>query len=85
MQIRLDWVNSPPEGDVDLVQTFESDDTEYGFIPNGNKLTFGEFVDLEHYATDGRLVENFWIGHGIDVPTDYREGARALPHRGLHN
>jgi len=55
---RLDWVNSPPEGDVDLVQTFEFEDTEYGFIPNWNKLTFGEFVDLEHYATDGRFVDN---------------------------
>ena len=55
---RLDWVNSPPEGDVDLVQTFEFEGTEYGFIPNWNKLTFGEFVDLEHYATDGRFVEN---------------------------
>ena len=55
---RLAWVQQPPEGDVDLVQTFEYDGIEYGFVPNWSKLTFGEFVDLEHYATEGRFVEN---------------------------
>ena len=55
---RLHWVNQAPESDADLIQLFEHEGVEYGFIPNWTKLTFGEFVDLEHFASEGRLVEN---------------------------
>ena len=62
---RLSWVQQPPEGHVDLVQTFEYEGIEYGFIPNWSKLTFGEFVDLEHYATDGKFVDNLDRAMGL--------------------
>ena len=55
---RLHWVNQAPESDGDLLQLFEHEGIEYGFIPNWTKLTFGEFVDLEHFASEGSLVEN---------------------------
>lgn len=35
--------------EFDLVQRFEYDGVEYGFIPNLSKITTGEFIDLDDY------------------------------------
>lgn len=45
----LDHLNGLFAKDHKLVQTFKIKDTEFGFIPNLEKMTFGEFVDLENY------------------------------------
>lgn len=34
----------------EFLQTFKIGDIEYGFIPNLNKMTAGEMIDLESYA-----------------------------------
>ena len=36
----------------DLIQRFEIDGIEYGFIPNLSKITAGEFIDLDNYLSD---------------------------------
>lgn len=36
----------------DLVQSFKIGDTEFGFIPNLDEMTFGEYIDLETYISD---------------------------------
>lgn len=45
----LDHLNGLFDKDHKLIQTFKIKDTEFGFIPNLEKMTFGEFVDLENY------------------------------------
>lgn len=37
---------------TDLIRTFKLNGIEYGFIPNLDKMTFGEFVDLDTIITD---------------------------------
>ena len=36
----------------ELVRTFKLGDTEFGFIPNLEDMTFGEYVDLDTYISD---------------------------------
>ena len=35
--------------EFDLIQRFEYNNVEYGFIPNLSKITTGEFIDLDNY------------------------------------
>ena len=39
-------------------ERFKIKDLEFGFIPNLEKITFGEYVDLENYLQD---VSNFYF------------------------
>lgn len=43
-----DVLNQKPS----LVQRFKMGDTEFGFIPKLDEMTFGEYVDLDTYITD---------------------------------
>jgi len=36
----------------DLIKHFKIDNIEYGFIPNLDEMTFGEYVDLDTYLKD---------------------------------
>lgn len=36
----------------ELVRTFKLGDTEFGFIPNLEEMTFGEYIDLDTYIGD---------------------------------
>ena len=36
----------------DLVTKFRLDGVEYGFIPDLNELSFGEYIDLDTYLGD---------------------------------
>ena len=36
----------------ELIQRFEFEGTEYGFIPNLSKITAGEFIDLDNYLLE---------------------------------
>ena len=36
----------------DLVQRFKIDEIEFGFIPNFDEITSGEYMDLDTYITD---------------------------------
>lgn len=38
--------------EYDLVQRFEIDGVEYGFIPNLSKISTGEFIDLDNYLNE---------------------------------
>lgn len=36
-------------------QTFEFQGKNYGFIPNLNQISLGEYIDLDHFITDGSI------------------------------
>lgn len=55
---RLKWVEEEPREHYELIQIFEVEGNQYGFIPNWAKLTFGEYVDLEMHCTKGDLWQN---------------------------
>lgn len=40
----------------ELVRTFKLGDTEFGFIPNLEDMTFGEYVDLDTYIGDWQNI-----------------------------
>jgi hypothetical protein len=39
-----------------LVRTFKIGDTEFGFIPNLEDMTFGEYIDLDTYISDWQNI-----------------------------
>jgi len=41
-----------------LVQKFKMGDTEFGFIPKLDDMTFGEYVDLDTYISDWSTMHN---------------------------
>ena len=43
--------------DTKFQQTFEFGGKNYGFIPNINNISLGEYIDLDHFITDG-VVKN---------------------------
>jgi len=45
------------EEDTTYQQTFTFQEKNYGFIPNLNEITLGEYIDLDHFITDG-VVKN---------------------------
>jgi len=45
------------EEDTKYQQTFTFQEKNYGFIPNLNEITLGEYIDLDHFITDG-VVKN---------------------------
>jgi len=47
----LEWMQSPPPNDTPVVKMFEMDGVKYGFIPNWNDITLGEYVDLEQLSS----------------------------------
>lgn len=42
----------------ELKRTFKLGDTEFGFIPNLDDITFGEYSDLDKYITDWDMMHN---------------------------
>jgi hypothetical protein len=52
-QILSDMFNEKP----DLKRTFFMDGIEYGFIPNLEDISFGEYIDLDNYLTDWELMD----------------------------
>jgi hypothetical protein len=44
------------EGKPQLVKTFKMDGVEYGFIPNLDDMTFGEYIDLDTYIGDWQNI-----------------------------
>ena len=50
---RVSWLTEEPDTTLDknpLIREFTLKGIDYGFIPNWNKLTLGEFSDLETYT-----------------------------------
>lgn len=43
--------------DLGLIRTFELNGVKYGFIPNFDKITLAEFIDIDNYQKDR---ENLW-------------------------
>ena len=40
----------------DFIHRFTFNGVEYGFIPNLNEITVGEFIDLDEYIKDGKQL-----------------------------
>ena len=49
MNIIKGMIDTEPKED-DFVKLFTFSETEFGFVPNLNKLTTGEYIDLESYC-----------------------------------
>lgn len=41
----------------EFVQTFKMGDSEFGFIPNLEEMTFGEYIDLDTHLSDMQNIE----------------------------
>ena len=52
VQILSNTLNDKPQ----LVRTFKMDGVEYGFIPNLDDMTFGEYIDLDTYIGDWQNI-----------------------------
>ena len=52
VQILSTTLNDKPQ----LVRTFNMDGVEYGFIPNLDDMSFGEYVDLDTYIGDWQNI-----------------------------
>ena len=52
-----DIITNMLEQKPNLVRTFEMDGQVYGFIPNLEKITLGEYVDLDTYLRDWQKME----------------------------
>lgn len=53
----LDWILEQPNSDLEL--TFELNGVEYGFIPNLDFITTGEYADIENWKDDS--IENIHL------------------------
>jgi hypothetical protein len=60
----LAWLDTPPPDDTPVIPHIVLDDFKYGFIPNWNALTLGEFVDLESIS-EIDIIENLHRLMGI--------------------
>ena len=58
MEIIKTMIDAKPKED-DFIKVFTFSDIEYGFVPNLNKLTTGEYIDLESYCKNP--IENLHI------------------------
>ena len=58
MNIIKGMIDTEPQED-DFVKVFTFSDIEFGFVPNLNKLTTGEYIDLESYCKNP--IENLHI------------------------
>ena len=57
-----------------LVNTFKIDDIEYGFIPNLDEMSFGEYIDLDTFIGDWDNIEK---AMGVLYrPVEMRKGNR---------
>ena len=52
VQILTETLNDKPQ----LVKTFFMDGVEYGFIPNLDDMSFGEYIDLDTYLGDWQNI-----------------------------
>lgn len=52
VQILTETLNDKPQ----LVRTFFMDGVEYGFIPNLDDMSFGEYIDLDTYLGDWQNI-----------------------------
>jgi hypothetical protein len=41
-----------------LIQRFKMGDTEFGFVPKLDEMTFGEYIDLDTYIADWNTMHN---------------------------
>ena len=53
----VDKINAMLMLKPDLVQSFKMGDSEFGFIPNLEEMTFGEYIDLDSNIGDPERVE----------------------------
>jgi len=51
-QLLTDLLNEKPQ----LKRTFKMDGVEYGFIPNLDEMSFGEYIDLDTYLGDWQNI-----------------------------
>ena len=64
------------EQDTDLVPVFKLDDIEYGFIPNLDDITLGEYIDLDTYLGSWKNMHKAMSV--LYRPVQYKKGERYL-------
>lgn len=64
------------EQDTDLVPIFKLDDIEYGFIPNLDDITLGEYIDLDTYLGSWKNMHKAMSV--LYRPVQYKKGERYL-------
>jgi hypothetical protein len=52
----IDELNELFNQEVDLIRTFKLGGVEFGFIPNLEEITLGEYVDLDSYLGDWDII-----------------------------
>lgn len=71
------------EEDQEMTKLFTMDKVEYGFIPNLDELSFGEFVDLDSYLGDWQEMHKAMqvLYRPVDVKSQGRYNV--LPYRAI--
>ncbi len=54
----LNQIDTALNTEVDFVNTFTMHDIEFGFIPNLDKMTIGEYADLSKHGVDKNSLHN---------------------------
>lgn len=52
----VDIIYNALEQDTELVKTFTMGDTQFGFIPKLDDMTFGEYIDLDTFISDWKNI-----------------------------
>ena len=76
VEILSDTLNTKPQ----LVKTFRMNGVEYGFIPNLDDMTFGEYVDLDTYIGDWQNIHKAMAVLYRPIKDKYGERYNLVPY-----
>ena len=76
VQILSDILNEKPQ----LVRTFTMNGVEYGFIPNLDDMSFGEYIDLDTYIGDWQNIHRAMAVLYRPIKSKYGERYNIVPY-----
>jgi hypothetical protein len=76
VNILTETLNSKPQ----LVKTFKMDGVEYGFIPNLDDMSFGEYIDLDTYIGDWQNIHRAMAVLYRPIKSRYGERYNIVPY-----
>lgn len=76
VQILSNTLNDKPQ----LVRTFKMDGVEYGFIPNLDDMSFGEYIDLDTYIGDWQNIHKAMAVLYRPIKARYGERYNIVPY-----
>ena len=76
VQIISETLNNKPQ----LVKTFFMDGVEYGFIPNLDDMSFGEYIDLDTYIGDWQNIHRAMAVLYRPIKSKYGERYNIVPY-----